>query len=303
MKIRPICIVCLISRAYRVVERLTGDEELRMMALREVLEALNREINHGDNPFHLVPAYLGTVRERTLKRVFSVEDPFLNVKRESNTAAMKALPDVLARMNGREGYDRFRQACLVAVAGNMIEFDVLGREFSLNQLYDNLERAEEELVVDDAQSLYDATSGSRILYLTDNAGEIVFDAILVKELKRAGAEVIVAVKERPVMNDATMSDALEVGMDKVADRLITTGTDTVGLFLQECSCEFLEEYESANIIVAKGMGNFEFMTEYEHPCDVYFLLRTKCAPVAECIGVPRERNVILRLPAGRKLKC
>lgn len=303
MKIRPICIVCLISRAYRVVERLTDDEELRMVALREVLEALNREINHGDNPFRFVPAYLGTVRERTLKRVLSAEDPFLNVKRESNTAAMKMLPDVLARMNSREGYERFRQACLVAVAGNMIEFDVLGREFSLDQLYGNLERAEEELVVDDSQSLYDTTSGSRILYLTDNAGEIVFDTILVKELKGAGAEVTVAVKERPVMNDATMIDALEVGMDRVADRLITTGTDTVGLFLQECSCEFLEEYESANVIVAKGMGNFEFMTEYEHPCDVYFLLRTKCTPVAECIGVPREKNVILRLPAGRKLKC
>ncbi|MBS7288389.1 MAG: DUF89 family protein, partial [Candidatus Freyarchaeota archaeon] len=139
--------------------------------------------------------------------------------------------------------------------------------------------------------------------LTDNAGEIIFDTVLVRELKNASAEVTVAVKEKPVMNDATMADALEAGMDRVADKLITTGTDTVGLFLQECSQEFLDEYWSADVIVAKGMGNFEFMTEYEHPCDVYFLLRTKCAPVADCIGVPREKNVVLGLLAGRKLKC
>ncbi len=303
MKIRPICIVCLISRAYRVVERFTDNEELGLRALKEVLEALNREINHGDNPFHLVPAYLGTVRERTLKKALSLEDPFLSVKKESNAAAMKALPGVLAKMDSKEGLDRFREACIAAVAGNTIEFDVLGREFSLDQLYGNIERAEGELVIDDTQTLYDAANGSKTLYLTDNAGEIVFDTILVRELQRAGAKVTVAVKEKPVMNDATMIDALEVNMDEVADKLITTGADTVGLFLQECSQEFLKEYEAADVIVAKGMGNFESMTEYEHPCDVYFLLRTKCTPVAECIGVPRERNVVLRLPAGRKLKC
>lgn len=303
MKIKPVCIVCLISRAHRIVERLTSDDESRMRALREVLEALNREINHGNSPFNLVPAYLGTIRERTLKKVLSLEDPLLEVKRDSNAAAVKVLPEVLRRLDGKEGYNRFRQACLVAVAGNTIEFDVLGREFSLDQLHSNIERAEEELVIDDTKSLYESVSGNRVLYLTDNAGEIVFDTVLVRELKNAGAEVTVAVKEKPVMNDATMADALEAGMDKVADKLVTTGTDTVGLFLQECSQEFLDEYRSADIIVAKGMGNFEFMTEYEHPCNVYFLLRTKCTPVADCIGVPREKNVVLCLPAGRKLKC
>lgn len=302
MKIKPVCIVCLITRAYKVLEKITDNEEVRMRALREVLEAINREVNHGESPFRFVPAYLGTIRERTLKRVLSLEDPFLEIKRESNAVALRMLPSVVKALSGKDGYEKFREACLLAVAGNAIEFDVLGREFSLNQLRDIIEKAEEELVIDDTRSLYEEAKGSRVLYLTDNAGEIVFDTILVRELKNAGARVTVAVKGKPVMNDATLSEAVDAGMDKVADRLVTTGTDSVGLFLEECSQEFLSEYRAADLIVAKGMGNFEVMTEYEHPCDVYFLLRTKCAPVAEYIGVPRERNVVLKLPAGGKIE-
>lgn len=303
MKIKPVCMVCLLSRAYKVVERLVEDEERKMQALKEVLNALNHEINWGSNPFRLVPAYLGTVRERTLKRVLSLKDPFLDIKRESNMVAIKMLSEINKRISDKRGYERFREACILAVAGNAIEFDVLGRDFSLEQLQDSLERAEEELVVDDTEKLYEAVSRSKVLYLTDNAGEIVFDTVLVKEIKNLGAKVTVAVKDEPVMNDATMKDALEVGMDKVADKIITTGTDAVGLPLHECSQEFLNEYSTADVIVAKGMGNFEFMTEYKHPCEVYFLLRTKCAPVAECIGVEREKNVVLRFLKGKKLKC
>nr|MDO8062556.1 ARMT1-like domain-containing protein [Candidatus Freyrarchaeum guaymaensis] len=303
MKIKPICIVCLISRAYKEVERLTGDVDARMKAVKAVVEAINREINHEDHPFHLVPAYLGTVRERVIREVIGVDDPFAEIKAESNRVALNVLSNVSKSLKGKDGFEKFRQACLLAVAGNIIEFDVLGHEFRLEDVTEAVVKAEDELVIDDTEKLYKAVKGGSVLYLTDNAGEIVFDTVLVRELKRVGARVTVAVKGGPVMNDATMADALEAEMHKVADNVVTTGTDCIGLFLHECSSEFLEEYRKADVIVAKGMGNFESMTEVEHPCDVYFLLRTKCTPVAECIGVPKGGNVVLRLPKGEKLKC
>ncbi|MEM1797868.1 MAG: ARMT1-like domain-containing protein, partial [Candidatus Jordarchaeales archaeon] len=212
--------------------------------------AINREVNHGESPFRFVPAYLGTIRERTLKRVLSLEDPFFEIKKESNAVALKMLPSIVKALNSKNGYEKFREACLVAVAGNAIEFDVLGREFNLNQLQDVIERAGKELVIDDTRSLYEDARGSKVLYLTDNAGEIVFDTVLVRELKSIGARVTVAVKEKPVMNDATINEAVEAGMDKVADKLVTTGTDSVGLFLEECSQELLSEYRAADLIVA-----------------------------------------------------
>ena len=167
MKIKPICIVCLISRAYKEVERLTGDVDARMKAVKAVVEAINREINHEDHPFHLVPAYLGTVRERVIREVIGVDDPFAEIKAESNRVAL-------------DGFEKFRQACLLAVAGNIIEFDVLGHEFRLEDVTEAVVKAEDELVIDDTEKLYKAVKGGSVLYLTDNAGEIVFDTVLVR---------------------------------------------------------------------------------------------------------------------------
>ncbi|MHA1711188.1 MAG: ARMT1-like domain-containing protein, partial [Candidatus Freyarchaeota archaeon] len=147
MKIKPICIVCLISRAYKEVERLTGDVDARMKAVKAVVEAINREINHEDHPFHLVPAYLGTVRERVIREVIGVDDPFAEIKAESNRVALNVLSNVSKSLKGKDGFEKFRQACLLAVAGNIIEFDVLGHEFRLEDVTEAVVKAEDELVI------------------------------------------------------------------------------------------------------------------------------------------------------------
>jgi uncharacterized protein with ATP-grasp and redox domains len=153
------------------------------------------------------------------------------------------------------------------------------------------------LVIDEISKIFSlAKKAKTILYLTDNAGEIAFDKLLVKELKQLSAKVTVVVKGGPILNDATLDDAKLVGMDKIADAVITTGTDSVGLDIKESSAEFLKHYNSADLIIAKGMGYAETLTENKLTRPHALLLRTKCGPVAHFFGVPREKNVAKILP-------
>ena len=110
-------------------------------------------------------------------------------------------------------------------------------------------------------------------------------------MKKPGAHVTVAVKGGPVLNDATIEDAKYVGMHEVADGIITTGTDAVGLIPGECSDEFLSVYNSADFVVAKGMGYAETITEINLAAPHALLLRTKCSPVANFFNVSMGRNV------------
>jgi uncharacterized protein with ATP-grasp and redox domains len=132
--------------------------------------------------------------------------------------------------------------------------------------------------------------------LTDNAGEIVFDTLLVEQLKNMGLKVYVAVKGGPVINDATMEDAEVSGISKIADGVITTGTDAVGLILEEVSEDFLRVYESVDMIFAKGMGYAETLTEYKLKKPHALLFRVKCTPVSNYFEVPKERNVAKLMP-------
>nr|MDO8075843.1 ARMT1-like domain-containing protein [Candidatus Freyarchaeota archaeon] len=307
MNIKPVCILCLISRAYREIQYSTQDTDVQLQAMREVLRTVNSIVNEQSHPMHLVPAYIGTRRDRVIRKITGCSDPYHDQKIKSNKIALELRPD-LEKIIDREhdSYRRFRAACMAAIVGNIIEFDVLGHRFKLEEVSKILSRAEEELAIDDIPVLYDKIKqGTRVLYLTDNAGEVALDVLLVRELRRLGAEVTVAVKEKPVLNDATEEDAQAVGMVGAADRVITTGTDTVGLILPECSETLKKHYTGSDLIIAKGMGHLETMTgaHVEHPADVFFLLRTKCDPVAACLGVERNKNVAKYLPAGQPLEC
>ncbi|MCW3981201.1 MAG: ARMT1-like domain-containing protein, partial [Candidatus Bathyarchaeota archaeon] len=126
----------------------------------------------------------------------------------------------------------------------------------------------------------------------DNAGEIALDKLLINELKGLKVEVIVAVKGGPVLNDATLEDARAVSIHEVADAVISTGADAVGLPApKERSKEFIKAYQECDFVIAKGMGYAETITEEKLTKPHAFLLRTKCTPVARYFGVARERNV------------
>jgi uncharacterized protein with ATP-grasp and redox domains len=178
-----------------------------------------------------------------------------------------------------------------------MEFDIPGHNFTLKDLRKTIADASKDLVIDDVGKAYEcAMKNSSILYLADNAGEIVFDTILVEQLKNMGLHVTYVVKSAPVINDATMEDVEFCGMDKIADKVITTGADAVGLQIKLVSPDFLKVYDSAKLVFAKGMGYAETLTEYELKKPHFLMLRTKCTPVANYFCVPRHKNVAKLMP-------
>jgi len=293
LKVEAECAACILSRAAAEAMEATTNPALRFRAMAELLRLLSKEFKPT-----AVPADLGTKRDRLLKRITGNSDPYKRSKKLSNEKALKLLP--YARKLVEEGYaqqDRFKRACLCAMVGNIIEFDIPGHRFTFNSLRKNFREAGKDLVIDDINRIYEIAKESHsILYLTDNAGEIVFDSLLVEQLKNMGLTVTVGVKDGPVINDATLEDVEVSGMRKIADKIITTGTDAVGLVLKEVSAEFLGIYDSVDMVFAKGMGYAETLTEYKLKKPHVLLFRTKCNPVANFFAVPREKNVAKLMP-------
>ena len=293
MKVEAECAACLLSRATAEAYQGTTNPALRFRAVKEVMKLLNREFRPTT-----IPADIGTKRDRLIKKLTGNDDPYKWSKKMSNEKAMKLLP--YARKIVEAGYtqqERFKKACLCAIVGNIMEFDIPGHKFSFKTLTKNFREAAKDLVVDDINEVYElAKKANSILYLADNAGEIVFDTLLVEQLKNMGLKVTYVVKGGPVINDATLEDVEPSGMGKLADNIVTTGTDAVGLLPKEVSQEFLKVYEAAELVFAKGMGYAETLTELKLTKPHLLLFRTKCNPVANYFCAARDKNIAKLMP-------
>lgn len=289
MKVEIECLSCIIHRGYLEIAEATKNPDLQFKAASALLEYMAKEFRPD-----AVAAFLGTTRDRMIKQISGNPDVYAAKKRESNQVALELLPSLRGMIEKeRSSEERFRKACLAAIVGNIIEFDIPEHEVDFDQLDQLIADAEKELVIDDISKIYEeAKKASNILYLIDNAGEIALDKLLVSEFKQLGAKVIVVVKGGPILNDATLEDAKAVGMYELADATITTGADAVGLPLpDERSGEFIKAYDETDFVVAKGMGFAETLTELKLRQPHAFLLRTKCNPVARYYGVARGKNV------------
>jgi uncharacterized protein with ATP-grasp and redox domains len=293
LKVEAECASCLLARAMAETYEATTNPALRFRAMKEIIKLLNREFRPT-----VGPADLGTKRDRLIKQLTGNNDPYKRSKKISNEKAMKLLPK--ARKFVEEGYnqqDRFKNACLCTIVGNIMEFDIPGHKFTFNTLTKSFREAAKDLVIDDIDKAYELAKKARsVLYLADNAGEILFDTLLVEQLKNMGVTVTYVVKGGPVLNDATLEDVEFSGMNKLADNILTTGTDAVGLLVKEVSPEFLKVYDAAELVFAKGMGYAETLTEYKLTKPHFLLFRTKCNPVANYFCAPREKNIAKLMP-------
>jgi len=293
LKVEPECESCLLSRAQVQTYQATTNPALRFRCLAEIVKLLNKEFTSTSNA-----AEIGTKRDRIIRKLTGNSDSYKYNKKLANEKALKMLPHakkfVLTAQNQQE---RFKKAVLCAIVGNIMEFDIPGHKFTLNSLATVLREASKDLVIDDIDKAYElAKKANSVLYLADNAGEIVFDTLLVEQLKNMGLKVIYVVKGAPVINDATMEDAELCNMDKLADEVITTGCDAVGLQKKEASPEFLKVYNEAELVFAKGMGYAETLTEYKLLKPHLLMFRTKCAPVANYFCSPRDKNIAKLMP-------
>jgi uncharacterized protein with ATP-grasp and redox domains len=295
LKVTLECAHCLLERAINQVKLATDDIELRM----RIVEAMTKFLAENFNG-EAVPSHIGTDRDLLVQRMTG-NDPYKELKHQSNEMALGILPELQKLVDEHEDPKmRFRIATLISAAANAIEFDVSGRDFSLDELRLILDNVESDLAIDQVDEFrFFVENSEEVLYLMDNAGELVLDMMLIREIKRMGPRVIAIVKGGPVLNDATMIDAEEVGLAECADEVRDTGVSAIGVNLERSSEDFKKLFSSAELIIAKGMGNFESLTEFEPSCSTIHILRTKCTPVAQHVGAPRNKNVVLiRMPPG-----
>ncbi|MFW9830347.1 MAG: DUF89 domain-containing protein [Candidatus Thorarchaeota archaeon] len=292
MQIQSQCVSCLISRAFQEVQLATSDLDVQLKAMTEVVNILSISLKQGSR-LERIPAYVGTRRDHIIQNITGCADPYAQLKEKSNEAALKLLPSLQNIFEEiRNPQQRFRKACMIASLGNIIEYGVAGHEIPWENLSTLIVQMESELAIDHIPKLTIlAENAKRTLYLTDNAGEIVFDRLLIQALTELGSEVTVAVKGTPILNDATLSDARAAGLMEIAE-IITTGEGVVGVLPQWCSQDFLTCYESADLVIAKGMGHHETLPEFTLPTSTAHLLRTKCEPVARSLKVPKDRNIV-----------
>jgi hypothetical protein len=272
MNIALDCVPCFVRHALEAARFASSDVAVHERILREVL----REAAQWDlcKPAPVLSQFV----QRRLRVLTEVTDPYREVKRRFNELALELLPDFRAKVAEEE--DPLELAARIAIAGNVIDLGANGglREPDVRLA---LSRALSDPFAGDLASFREqAAAAKRILYLADNAGEIVFDRLLVEQLP--AGRVTVAVRGAPVLNDATLPDARLAGLDQVAE-LIDNGSDAPGTVLDECSASFREYFQNADMIVAKGQGNFETLNGT--PGNIFFLLKIKCPVVAAHTGL------------------
>lgn len=289
------CIPCFFRQALETA-RLSGTSPtIQRRILLEVAKELPLYSLNASPP-QIARCVYGIVRRATRQR-----DPYQIMKRKSNRAALMMYPELRRRLS--EADDRLHKAAEMAIAGNIIDYGVNNALNIREELKKILQRGESCDRGDAAYIHYhdfkDAVDEAQnILYLGDNAGETVFDRILIEELMRADPRrrIIYAVREAPIINDALIEDAYQSGIHKVA-RVVSSGSDAPGTILSRCSGDFLKLYRTADVIISKGQGNFETLSDEKKP--IFFMLRAKCAVVADHIGCSVGQVLLL---FNRKMK-
>jgi len=273
------CIPCLLRQSLESARRFSPDPQIHEQILRDVLR-LTLELD-----LQRPPPWVGQRIHRRLRELTGVADPYLAAKQRFNRLAREALPALAARVD--QAADPLLTAAGLAVAANAIDLGVAG-ELSDAQVREALAAAPVTLHGDLEQFRQAVHSATDILCLADNAGEIVVDRLLVEQL--GPARVTVAVRGRPVLNDATLADVADAGFDgRVA--VIANGSDAPGTILDDCSPDFQERFRRADLILAKGQGNFETLSGVSGR--LVFLLKAKCPVIAEHVGLPVGTHALL----------
>lgn len=260
MKVRQYCKPCLEDLARRVV-KLSGDD-------KEVLDGSLRLIDGLFNP-ERSPTSISNPILKEIRRRSGVADPFAESKRvelERATAAAERLKGAFP--------ESLEGALHSSAFGNGGDF-FTEHDYDLHQcrFYCDVDKIAAQVYV-----------SSKILILGDNPGDFVFDTPLVNLLADMGKQVFYAIKEAPVQNDMSVADLALPGIPRMNGTVVSTGTDEVGLSLREMAGIVKECWEDGSCIIAKGMGNFESISEYDMERSVVYLMRVKCRSVAEATG-------------------
>ena len=279
MRMRHECVPCLLNRV--IYEASLVDEKLAGKAVKEALNILSKEYSYNANSI-----LVATKVHRRVYEVIGSPDPYREIKERSNRIGLSLVPK--AEKFIKNSNDKLKASIICAVVGNVFDFGIKSSISSPEKLSDDFEKmCKSGLDVDDTEKIKKyLRKNSTILFFTDNCGEIVFDKLLCREIKKFGVLLTVVVRESPIMNDATLEDAEKLGF-KDAVNEITASSNAVGINFNEISDELKKRIENADLIICKGMGMYEAFCEKKYRPIVY-LLRTKCRPVADDMGLPEN---------------
>lgn len=272
MKTTYDCIPCIVSHIVHVAKMVTMDDELR----REIIKKTLAEVVDAD--FSITPPEQARLFHKIIRKVTGVDDPYREVKDCSTKFALELLPffrDVIATKS-----DRFDAIVRLVIGGNIIDYGA-DKDFQLDSAKQKiLDVFDMPLDMDAVRQLEHAMNSAKtILYIADNCGEAVFDRLLIEPYRE---KIILGVRGEPILNDITMREVAESGLEGLPVRIVDTGDMTPGVSINHSSREFMDEMFNADLVVAKGQGNFETLSDYDRP--IFFLLRSKCKVISALLG-------------------
>ena len=271
------CYPCFMKQALSAARRAGASEELQ----REIL--LNTMNELQSLPVGITPPEMAFKIHKSVRQKTNNSDPYKQAKDQATQEALVLYPELKNKVN--TAFDPLEVAVRIAIAGNIIDLGV-------NDSYDieaSLDRVlTQSFAINDLPALRKHLSEcSSILYLADNAGETVFDRVLIEQL---GKPITYVVKAAPIINDATREDAIAAGIDQVAE-IIDNGSQAPGTMFEQCSESFLKQFDQAELIIAKGQANYESLSESSAP--LFFLLQAKCNVIARDLGI-KETDIVLK---------
>ena len=270
------CYPCFLRQALSAGRRAGASEDQQRQILLKTMEQLQ------NLPADATPPQMAYKIHQMIKQLTNNSDPYRQAKKEATQQALAMYPRLKEIV--RNAKDPLETAVRLAIAGNIIDLGV-AESYDLEATVERV--LKQPFAINDLAALRSSLANNRaILYLADNAGETVFDRVLIETLK---LPVTYVVKGGPIINDAIREDAIAAGIDQVAE-IIDNGTDAVGTLLDDCSSSFRKRYEQAELIISKGQANYESLSTSSAP--LFFLLQAKCNIIARDLDVAEGAVVI-----------
>ncbi len=288
MKIQPECVPCLLKRILFETELSTTDTTKQTTTIRTACSLLARLYDP-----QVCSATIATKIHKAAYEALEDTDPYKTIKEQSNSIATTLAPKIESLI--KNSPDPLKTSMLCAIIGNMMDFGIDGSSTHPQMLTDVFDRLYAEgLGHDDYEPLRNhLRNATRLVLFTDNCGEIVFDKLLCRELKtfNPALHITVVVKGEPILSDATEKDARAVTLPEVVDELLTTGCFAVGVDFHRLPSRVSNALDQSDLIIAKGMANYESFSETTYR-PIAYLLRTKCNAIARSMHLPKDKSVI-----------
>lgn len=286
MKTSLECIPCFVRQSLDAVKMITDNAAEHERLMRDCLKWIS------DLNIALSPPAVAQLLHRKLREVTGVNDPYKAAKEDHNNLASELVDSLKSRL--RASNEPLFMALRYAIMGNVIDLGAKNG-ISREDIYVEMQNVDKQQLFGDLNAFKNAlVEAKKILYLADNAGEIFFDRLLIEQLP--ASRVTLAVRGAPVINDATRKDAELAGIGEIAE-IIDNGSDAPGTILEDCGPEFQRRFEAADIVISKGQGNYETLSDVEK--NIYFILKIKCPIISAHAGLPVGTYVASRLKPNK----